>query len=72
MKTPLPNLDQLSTSERLQLVQDLWDSIAADAESVPVTEAQKEELGRRLSAYREDRDAGAAWAEVKERLQGER
>lgn len=72
MKTPLPDLDQLSTSERLQLVQDLWDSIAAEPESVPITEAQKQELERRLSAYHKDKEAGASWAEVKERLQGER
>lgn len=72
MKTPVPDLDQLSTSERLQLVQDLWDSIAAEPESVPVTEAQKEELERRLSIYREEQDAGTSWTEVKERLQDER
>lgn len=72
MKTPIPGLDQLSTSERLQLVQDLWDSIAAEPDSVPVTEAQQQELERRLSAYREEKDAGASWAEVKERLRDER
>lgn len=72
MKTPIPDLDQLSTSERLQLVQDLWDSIAAEPDSVPVTEAQQEELERRLSVYQEEKDAGATWADVKERLQDER
>lgn len=72
MKTPIPGLDQLSTSERLQLVQDLWNSIAADPESVPVTEAQKEELERRLAAYRQEKDPGATWNDVKERLQDER
>ena len=72
MKTPIPGLDQLSTSERLQLVQDLWDSIAADPESVLVTEAQKEELDRRLAAYRQEKDPGATWSEVRERLQDER
>lgn len=72
MKMPLAGLDQLSTNERLQLVQDLWDSIAAEPESVPVTDAQREELERRLSAYREANDAAASWTEAKERLRDER
>jgi len=42
---------ELSVSERIQLVEDIWDSIAAVPDSVPLTEEQKEELGRRLSAY---------------------
>ena len=71
MKPPFPELRELSRSERLQLVQDLWDSIAEEPESVPVTEAQEAELDRRLEAHRDDPAAGAAWAEVKERLQGE-
>lgn len=49
MKTSLPGLDALSTSERLRLVQDLWDGIADEAESVPVREARKEELDRHLA-----------------------
>lgn len=69
---PLAGLDQLSTNERLQLVQDLWDSIAAEPESVPVTDAQREEIERRLSAYREANDAAASWTEAKERLRDER
>ena len=68
MSKPLPELHHLSVSERLQLVQDLWDSIATEPESVPVTEAQERELERRLSAYREDRNRGASWAKVRERL----
>lgn len=72
MKTPLPGLDELSTIERLQLVQNLWDSIGAQPESVPVTEAHKEELERRLAAYREENDTGASWTDVKERLRDER
>lgn len=71
MNRPFPDLDRLSMSERLQLVQDLWDSIAAEPESVPVTEAQERELDRRLSAYREDANPGAPWTEVRERLQDE-
>ena len=44
-----PARDQLLTlplAERIELVEDLWDSIAADAESVPVPESHRRELAR--------------------------
>lgn len=67
----LSELDKLSTSERLQLVQDLWDSIAAEPESVPVTDAQKEELDRRLDADQSKGDESISWSKLRERLQDE-
>ena len=63
-------IDQLSLAERIVVVEQIWDSIAADQESVPVTAAQKEELDARLEAYRERPTEGASWEEVKARLQG--
>jgi len=72
MKFMVPGLERLSTSERIQLVQDLWDSIARDPASVPLTDAQKAELSRRLAAYAVDRDPGEDWEVVKERLRSQR
>ncbi len=43
------DLAQLRLAERIQLVEDLWDTIAATPEAVPVTDAQKTELDRRLA-----------------------
>ena len=63
-------IDQLSVAERIVVVGQIWDSIAADQESVPVTAAQKEELDARLEAYRERPTEGASWEEVKARLRG--
>jgi putative addiction module component (TIGR02574 family) len=57
-----------SVSERIQLVQDIWDSIAAVPDSVPLTEGQKDELDRRLSVYHKDPSAGSPWELVKERI----
>jgi putative addiction module component (TIGR02574 family) len=37
----------LSPSEKLQLVEDLWDDLAATPEAIPVHDWQKEELARR-------------------------
>lgn len=53
-------LDCLPLDERLRLVEDLWDSIAADQKALPLTEAQKSELDRRLDAYEADRNPGRA------------
>lgn len=68
---PLSELEKLSARERLQLVQDLWDIIAAEPESVPVTDAQKEELNRRLESHQTDEEEGISWSKLKERLQDE-
>jgi putative addiction module component (TIGR02574 family) len=53
MSTELSDILRMSVAERIQLVEDIWDSIAASPESIPVTDAQKAELDRRLQAYAE-------------------
>ena len=50
---------KLSVPERIQLVEDIWDSIAEVPEAVPLTEAQEAELDRRFDAHRKDPTAGA-------------
>lgn len=50
----MPNLSDFSVRERLVLIQDLWDSIAADTGNVPVESAHLLETRRRLAAYRAD------------------
>ena len=62
------DLLELSVSERIQLVEDLWDSIVAVPESIPLTEAQKQELDQRLDAYHQNPDAGSPWELVRERI----
>lgn len=67
-KVPIEELLQLSVAERIQLVEDLWDSVAADPESIPVSEAQKDEVRRRLKEHRSDPDAATSWEEVRREL----
>jgi putative addiction module component (TIGR02574 family) len=38
----------MSIAERIQLAEDLWESILTDPEVIPVTEAQQHELDHRL------------------------
>jgi len=59
---------ELSVAERIQMVEDIWDSIAAVPEAVPLSEDQKKELDRRLEAYHLSPDAGSPWNEVKQRI----
>jgi putative addiction module component (TIGR02574 family) len=73
MSSALKNLgiERLSIEERLLLVEEIWDSIAAEEEEIPVTEAQKQDLERRLALYQQNPNAGSSWEEVKARLQGQ-
>jgi putative addiction module component (TIGR02574 family) len=68
MSTELSDILQMSVAERIQLVEDIWDSIASSPRAVPVTDAQKEELDRRLQAYAENPDEGVSWDELKEKV----
>jgi putative addiction module component (TIGR02574 family) len=62
------DLLELPVSERLRLVEDLWDSIAEVPEAIELSEDQRTELDRRLEAYREDPESGLPWNEIKERI----
>jgi putative addiction module component (TIGR02574 family) len=57
----LDSILELSVAERIQLAQDIWDSIAADASNLPLTDAQRQELDRRLAAYQADPTGGSSW-----------
>ena len=64
----LVTFEEMSPSERILYVQELWDRIAEEPESVPVSEEWKTELGRRLEAHRADPAAAIPWEQVKARL----
>lgn len=57
-------IDRLSVAERVALVQEIWDSIAAEVEQAPLTEAQRQEVDRRLAAHRADPGAAISWEQV--------
>jgi putative addiction module component (TIGR02574 family) len=58
-------LDRLRLEERLSLVEELWDSIAADSEAVPLTGPQRVELDRRLAEHEADPTDVTSWDEVR-------
>lgn len=55
---PLEEIRKLPVEERLRLAEDIWESIRDDPDSLPLTEAQRRELDRRLAAFRADPQAG--------------
>ena len=50
----IDNLHKLPIQERIQLVEDLWDSIAADQNALTLTNEQRAELDKRMDAYKAD------------------
>jgi putative addiction module component (TIGR02574 family) len=60
----------LSPSEKLQLVEDLWDDLAVTPEAVPVHDWQREELERRKANLMRNPASGLSWEEVKRRVRG--
>ena len=64
-------IDQLSVAQRILLVEEIWDSIATEAEEAPLSEAQKQDLQRRLDSYDQNPKAGSSWETVKARLQAQ-
>lgn len=61
---------KLSVSERLQLVEDIWDSIDAEApdDALGLSEAQKAELHRRVAEHQADPSSSIPWEQVRAKL----
>ena len=68
MSTQLTDILQMSVAERIQLAEDIWDSIAAVPEAIPMTNAERQELDRRLEAYAQNPDEGIPWDELREKV----
>lgn len=59
---------ELPIPERIKLVGDIWDSIAAEPRSLKLTPEQTAEIERRLEDYRKDPDDIVPWEEVRKKL----
>ena len=61
----------LSPSEKLQLVEDLWDDLAASPSDVPLYDWQKKELEQRKLRLMSNPESGISWNEIKRRVRGQ-
>lgn len=72
MTRPALNLDDLTPEEQMDLLEEIWDRLTQQPAGIPLSEAQRSELDRRLDAFEEDvqmgRPLGRPWPEVRERL----
>jgi putative addiction module component (TIGR02574 family) len=68
MATNASSVFDLSPPEKLQLVEDLWDDLAATPSALPVHDWQKEELARRKANLMNNPASGLSWDEVKRRV----
>ena len=66
MNAEFAPLFELSCAERLQLVEDLWDSIAKEADQIPVPEWQIEEVERIRIKAEQNPESLETWDSVKE------
>jgi putative addiction module component (TIGR02574 family) len=65
MNSKTVSIFDLSPPEKLQLVEELWDDLAATPSEVPVHEWQKQELARRKANLMSNPASGTSWDEVK-------
>lgn len=66
------DIAEMPVEDRIQLVHDIWDSIAELPEAVPVPDWHKEELQKRLEEFHQNPNEGSPWSEVKARILGKR
>ncbi len=62
---------KLSVAERIVLVQDIWDSIAEEQSNFVLSDAEKQEIDRRIENYQKSGTQGRTWEEVKQRMRQE-
>ncbi|HAG08841.1 MAG TPA: antitoxin [Desulfotomaculum sp.] len=58
----------LSIPERIQLVEDIWDTIATEPEPIELTEEEKRIIDARLEAYHKNPELGSPWEDVYKRI----
>ena len=63
---------KLTVPERLDLIDTIWESIATDTDGLPLTEAQKREIDRRLDQYQANPPRLSSWDEVRSRIEAQR
>lgn len=58
---------KLDISQRILLVQEIWNSIVEESGCFDLRDAQKRELDRRLASFHADASQGRTWEEIKNR-----
>jgi putative addiction module component (TIGR02574 family) len=72
MKPPKVDIAKLSAKDRLRLIEDLWESLSDQPDNVPITDAQRQELDRRLDGLEGGGTDGIPWEDVLKQLRRRR
>lgn len=59
---------QLSVAERIQIVEDIWDSILESPQSLTLSDAETAKLDKRLESYNQNPNEGIEWETLKKNL----
>jgi putative addiction module component (TIGR02574 family) len=70
-RVPLEQILELPTAERVEIAQQIWESVFDYPEAVALTQAQREELERRWRSFEQNPDEGEPWEDVKQSLLSE-
>jgi putative addiction module component (TIGR02574 family) len=70
MSVPALNLGDLTPEEKLRLLEEVWDSLAADPRAVPLAAWQRRELDQRLDELDRDGATGIPWERVLKEFEG--
>ncbi len=68
MNIQVAEIFELSVAKRIQIVEDIWDSINNAPGELPLSEAEKLELDKRLESYRQNQNEGIEWETLKKNL----
>jgi putative addiction module component (TIGR02574 family) len=63
--TEIKKILEMSVDDRIHLVQTIWDSIALDTETSPISKEHKKILDERIKAHSDNPDDIVSWDEVK-------
>jgi putative addiction module component (TIGR02574 family) len=64
------DLRELSQSDRLKLLEDVWATFVSEPDSLPLSDEHRQEIDRRLDAIEREPNRGAAWPDVRRRITG--
>ena len=63
-------IETLSAIEKVELAQRIWDSVAAEQDSIELSKEQAQLLNDRIKSFEADQDFGSSWSDVKSRITG--
>jgi len=70
-KIDLKGILDLSVEDRIELVQRIWESVAADPDALPLTDDQRMELERRLAEHEKNPEDVVDWEVAEARIRSQ-